>query len=250
MANDNQGILKSLTLSFNHPIHPRQIQNWRGAFIQMAGWEDELFHNHNNSQEKNGYHYRYPLIQYRVVNGKAAIFAINEGVEALQKVLSKNDWEIEWGGSKKNLQIEDLQMNEHYLRTKKEWKKYRLNKWLALNQKNYELWQNCQGIRARIDLLENILGSNLVSLCKGLNYRPDERIEVQIEEILHQDTVKLHETKVLCFTIIYSSNFLLPAGIGIGKGVALGFGNQMPLRTRIQQRVSNSQHQVSKIKQP
>jgi hypothetical protein len=146
--------------------------------------------------------------------------------------LSKNDWEIDWEGSKKQLQIEDLQMNEHYLRVKKEPVKYKLNRWVALNQKNFDLWKACNGIRERIDLLEKILGANLISFCKGMGYRLTEHINVQIEEILHQDKVQLHGNNLLAFTIIYSTNFLLPNDIGIGKGVALGFGNQRPLSRR------------------
>lgn len=229
----SNNLIKSLTLSFNLPIYPRQIQNWRGAFLEMAGWEDELFHNHANSQSGNGYHYRYPLIQYRVQQGKAAIYAINDGVVAVQKVLAQNDWVLNWQKEKVNLQIEDLRMNEHYLRTTQDLKKYKLFKWLALNQQNFEKWQACDGLKERVDLLERILGSNLVSLCKGLNWRPEVRIEVQIEEIRNSKPIKLHGTSLLAFDIIYKTNVLLPAGIAIGKGVAHGFGWQVPHRKRL-----------------
>lgn len=225
--------ISSLFISFNLPIYPRQIQNWRGAFIEMAGWEDELFHNHANSQAGNGYHYRYPLVQYRMQKGKAAIFAINEGVVAVQKVLAQNDWVLNWQKEKVDLQIEDLRMNEHYLRTTTDLKKYKLFKWLALNQQNFEKWQACDGLKERVDLLEQILGSNLVSLCKGLNWRPDVRIEVKIEEIRNSRPIKLHSTSLLAFDIIYKTNVLLPAGIAIGKGVSHGFGWQVPHRKRI-----------------
>lgn len=231
-SNQKSGSIRSLTLSFNLPIYPRQIQNWRGAFLQMAGWEDELFHNHKNSQDKNGYHYRYPLIQYRIQKGKAAIFAINDGVAALQKVLAKNDWVLEWQGEKVNLQIEDLRMNEHYLRTTKTDKKYKLFKWLALNQQNFEKWEACDGLKERVDLLEQILGSNLISLCKGLNWRPSQRIEVTIEEIRHSMPIKLHRASLLAFDIVYRTNVLLPEGIAIGKGVSHGFGWQVAHKKR------------------
>ncbi len=229
---DNNTPFRSLTLQFDLDIYPRQIKNWRGAFLQMAGWQDELFHNHANSQEANNYHYRYPLIHYRYEKGKAAIFAINEGVAALQKVLAQNNWEIEWQGEKKTLQIEDLRMNEHYFRMLNDPKEYRLYKWLALNQENYARWQHCRNLKERIALLERILGSNIISLFKGLNWRPDERIEVNIQEIRNSQMVQFHGQKLLALDIIYDANVLLPAGIGIGKGVSLGFGWQMPRKTR------------------
>ncbi len=231
---EDESPIRSLILSFHLPLYPRQIPQWRGAFIQMAGWEDDLFHNHRNSQEANEFHYRYPLIQYRVQRGKTTIFAINEGVEALQKVLADKDWILDWQGEKVHLQIEDLRMNEHYFRTLATPKRYKLFKWLALNQENYEKWQQCKGLKERVDLLERILGSNLIALFKGLDWRPAERIEVNIEEVRHSELVRLHEASLLAFNIVYSTNVLLPPGIAIGKGVSHGFGWQMPDRKRHQ----------------
>lgn len=226
--------LQTLHLTFSHRIFSREIPNWRGAFIEMAGWEDDLFHNHQNSQERDGYLYRYPLVQYRFYKGRAGLFALNEGVEAIQKVLTTSDWMLNWEGQKVYLQVEDLKMNEYKLKIIPDRKPYKLFKWLALNQDNYEKWQACKGIKARIDLLERILGSNLISLCKGLNWRPEERIEVNIQEIRHTEMVRYHETKLLSFNIVYDTNVLLPPGIAIGKGVSHGFGWQMPVRKRME----------------
>ena len=182
--------LRLLTLSFNLPLTSRQLPHWRGAFVEMAGWQDDLFHNHNNKgvgvngqdseaatalsedgplteshrqqpplsaaaeNRSLSYHHRYPLIQYRVRNGKAAIFAINEGVEALQQVLAQSDWRLNWQGNIETLQVEDLGMNEHYFRLLAEPTTYRLQQWLALNQENYREWQGCKNYFERGALLQ------------------------------------------------------------------------------------------------
>lgn len=216
---------KSLLITFNLPIYTRQIRNWRGAFIEMAGWEDTLFHNHKSKDE---YHYRYPKIQYRVKGGKAAIFAIGDGVQALQQILATSNWQINWNGEVRSLQIEDLRMNEHYIRMLPEPKTYKLYKWLALNKENHARWQACEGIIERIALLEKLLGNHLVAGLWGLDYEPSERVVVKLQEIRHTQPVRYHEAKLLAFDIVFTSNILLPSGMAIGKGVSHGFGWTVP----------------------
>jgi len=159
----------------------------------MAGWEDELFHNHSNEEsgvrdQESGryyYHHRYPLIQYRVRRGKATLFAINEGVEALQQVLADNEWELNWQGKTETLQVEDLEMNEHYFRMLPQPKEYRLKQWLALNQESYRQWQDCKGLLERAQLLQRKIENHLVGLFKGLQWDWPERFEVQLQNIDH-----------------------------------------------------------------
>lgn len=232
---DKDIAIRTLMLSFNFPLYNGQITQWRGAFIQMAGWKDELFHNHDNSKQSpsnNKYHYRYPLVQYRTFKGKAAIFAINEGVVALQKVLHEKQWEIVWGGKNKSLQVEDLRMNTHYLRMTKDNKKYKLYNWLALNEQGYEEWQNCNGAFERISLLQRKLQNHLIGCFKGLGWNWPERIEVTIEFPNRRFPVNYHGIKLMAFDIEFTTNVLLPNRIAIGKGVSHGFGWIVPQRTK------------------
>lgn len=129
------------------------------------------------------FHYRYPLIQYRVRYKKAAIFALGEGVQALQKVLATSDWQINWQGKPKTLQVEDLRMYATFIKTTPQLQTYKLYKWLALNQKNYALWQQCNGLIKRIQLLENVLRGHLLVALWGMGWREDVPIEVCIQEM-------------------------------------------------------------------
>jgi hypothetical protein len=220
---------KTLTLSFNLPIYPRQIKNWRGAFLQMAGWEDEVFHNHDNGAGKGDYHYRYPQIQYRIKNGKAAIFAINEGIPAIQKILATTDWKIEWEGESRSLQIEDLRMNEHYFRLVNKPKEYRVHKWMALTEKNYEKWQACDSYVARVQMIEKLLTNHLLQGLWGMGWASKERIQTNLLIINQISPVPYHRTQLLAFDVVFSSNVLIPSGMGIGKAVSHGFGVIYPL---------------------
>ena len=78
--------LQTLSLTLSHRIRPHEIPRWRGAFLEMVGWEEELFHNHNNrevkgqkvfstttlSKAKN--HHRYPLMASASDDGTVHIF--------------------------------------------------------------------------------------------------------------------------------------------------------------------------------
>lgn len=239
---------KTLTISFNLPIYPRQIKNWRGAFLQMAGWEDEQFHNHNNDPAKKAdFHYRYPQIQYRIKDGKAAIFAINEGIPAIQKILATSDWNIEWEGKKRSLQIEDLRMNEHYIRTTTAPQKYRSHKWMALTEKNFEKWQACNSYLERVQLIEKLLTNHLLQGLWGMGWDSKERIQTNLLIINQILPVPYHQTKLLAFDIEFSTNILIPSGMAMGKAVSHGFGVIYPASKKQQRKLVEEHYKVEKL---
>lgn len=232
MAPNNQPehrLIKVLSITFNHSIYSRQLAQWRGAFIEMAGLDNDFFHNHKGAEE---YHYRYPLIHYRLWKGKAGITAFNEGVDAIQQALSANAWEINWEGKPMLLSIEDMRLNEHYLRTIATPKQYQLFKWLALNQENYERWRQCRSLMERAALLENILTGQILGFCDAMGYRLPERLEANLQYLNFMQQVRHHGNPILAFNITYSANVLLPSGMALGKGVSHGFGWQVPARQK------------------
>lgn len=264
METPSNPLIRTLQVSFDLPIFPRQIPQWRGAFVEFAGIENDLFHNHKNdefdlktelemmeasdpsqistSQEpvasstppillsSSTYHYRYPLIHYRMKRNHAAIFAINDGIEALQATLSSRSWRINWEGEPRQLQITGMEMNEYYLRMLARPKTYRLYKWLALNEENYKAWLACDNLVERIQLLERILNSHLLAFARSVGWRLPERLEVSIQNIQQVSKVRCHNTPLLAFNVTYTANALLPPHIALGKAVSHGFGWQRPIR--------------------
>ena len=224
-------LIKCLLVSFDLPLHPAQIPQWRGAFIEMAGREYEAFHNHDNHREaaeqdraKEYFHYRYPLIQYRMFGGNAAIFAINEGVEQLEKVLVEKEWEINWQGSSRSLNVESVKTSEHLLKMLSTPKTYRIKKWIALNQKNYQEWLRCDGIIEEVHLLERILATNILMTCNSFNWKLPEHLTVRILKRHKEQWVRCHGDRVLAFTLSFKANLYLPPLLATGKSVSLGFG--------------------------
>lgn len=297
--------IRTLSLSFDLPIAHRQLPQWRGAFAELAGVENDLFHNHKNAfqlempdagyqmpdalQRSNSaysfvpqpeneaysaisqvkstgqnqtdteslhspippspyspippsphpptYHYRYPLIQYRAQKGNASIFAINEGIEAVQGVLSSRNWQINWEGAPRPLLITGMQMQEYDLRLLPRPKAYQLYRWLALNEENYARWQQCDSLVARITLLERILASQILAFAGSVGWRVPERVEVRLQNLGATQKVYCHGMPLLAFDVSYTANVLLPPHIALGKGVSHGFGWQVP------QTVGNNQRQ-------
>jgi len=235
ISSQEEHTLQLLFIAFNLPLSAKEIPQWRGAVIELMGLynSDELFHNHNNNITANTpphspppstYHYRYPLIQYRVHKKHAAILAINQGVDALQEHISNTDWEMKWKGERIELKIEDIISTKHQFKLLPTEKTYQLHKWLALNQDNYVKWQACKNYIERIALLERILTAHLLALFKSFGWWLSEKLQVQLQDMDQKQWIKIHDAPMLAFNISFSANVDLPLGIAIGKSVSLGFG--------------------------
>lgn len=218
--------LRTLLLQFNLPLYTRQLPQWRGAFIEMAGWTDDRFHNHRN--DRGDLRYRYPLIQYRVRRRKAALFAVNEGVEALQGVLASSDWQLPWRGQTQPLMVEDLRMQEHELTLTDRPRTYKLYKYLALNNENFERWRRADGLIERTQLLERVLRGHLLSCMWGLGWAGDQPVQVRILEMRKTQYVPFKGRQQLAFDLVYTANVALPPQIALGRVVSHGFGWQAP----------------------
>lgn len=221
-----QNTIRILQVTFDLALHPKQIGRWRGAFVEMGGRTEDFFHNH----KEDNYFYRYPLIQYRINRGKAMILAINEGVEALQRVLANNKWELNWDGELLPLRIEDLKMREAHFQMLPTPKLYVVEDWLALNDANYKLWNEAPNLIARIRLLEKLLANQLLGVCKALNFQLPERLEVNIQDLRKNRKLTLHGIGRIAFNLQFDANIFLPPGLAFGNGVSHGFGRQYPFR--------------------
>lgn len=221
MQNNNSLTVRTLLISFNLPIWGKEISQWRGAFLEMAGWQEDLCHNH---LANDGYHYRYPLVQYRVQRGKASLFAMNEGVEALQRVLSTRDWQLRWQNEPQLLVIEDLDVQEHHLKLLDKKKRFRLRHWMALNAENYQKWLTSETIVQKMMLLQKLLENHVMAAIWGLGYQPAARVEVNLLDVERMKPVMYHNTKLLAFDVVFETNVLLARGMGVGKGISHGFG--------------------------
>ncbi|MEZ4885614.1 MAG: CRISPR-associated endonuclease Cas6 [Chitinophagales bacterium] len=217
--------LKYMSLGFDVPLMHKEIGQFRGAVVSLIGREYEEFHNHNNQEDgKGGFYYRYPVIQYRVRQGKASIYAVGEGLHFLQPLLLNMGKEVQIGDRRVKLAIDDLYANEWDLRLTKERETYRLNRWLALNQENYLRYKRMGGMVERAETLERVLVNHIVSFAKSVAWQWEDRLEVRLRKIHGVRKVDYHRSHLMAFDVEWDGNVSLPSGLGLGKSVSHGFG--------------------------
>lgn len=222
--------LKITRLRFhNIQLKGRDAHKLRGYFASKFP-ENTRLHNHDSQQ---GFVYRYPLVQYKVIDALPTAIGIQAGADDLtQLFLGMHE-----------LIIEDrvFPLHEKEIRTTYEELGYCaspityqfLTPWLGLNQKNFLIYRNADA-QARQVLLQRILVGNLLSLAKSLDLRlaPDQRIVVDQVHLL-SESVTYKDRDMLAFRGSFRANFRVPALLGLGKSPARGFGTLAPFRGEV-----------------
>ncbi|MCC6412764.1 MAG: hypothetical protein IT270_13955 [Saprospiraceae bacterium] len=218
--------LHILSLNLDIPTHRNEIGAFRSRVAEAVGFEQTLFHNHKDGAADK-YHYRYPLIQYKVQGGKAMIVGLGAGAQALRnlidpgKMLFADSLPVAgWKESSEQAGIID------------QLKTYSIWQWLPLNQENYQRWLENEDPDFRTDLLERILAAHLLAFCEGIGYTvPRPRgLHVSIESIGEPRAAKLHDFKVLSFDARFQCNLQIPNHVGIGRASSHGFGSLVGVR--------------------
>ncbi len=214
--------VRYLVVQFDTAIRPWELSAFRGAIARKAGWEHELFHNHDNAS--GGFHYRIPLIQYKQERGRALMLCLNEGIEELQHFFGRPDWTLELNGRTAPIRIAHLQVKQYSLTVTQPPRRYHIRHWIALSQDNYRVYQALGNLVERLYFLQQILRNQIVALYDQLHALPEERIEVHIQNLKDERWVSYKGVKVLAFSIEFLSNAILPDYLGIGKGASVGWG--------------------------
>lgn len=213
--------LKTLTIKFDTQLVENEIQRFRGAIIKLLPPKEVLFHNHIN----DGYRYAYPLIQYKRLNNKAALFCIGEGVENIGVFFASNNFNVRIGNKRHCLQIEEVNAKLVDIACDTEQiYSYQLTNWLPLNEENYSQFTQTSDTEEQLIMLQRILTGNILSMLKGLGIRVEQRVEVHIKHLEERPNVIFKGVKLYCANISFDSNVLLPQHVGLGKHASVGFG--------------------------
>lgn len=190
------------------------------SYIANKFIEDSFLHNH----EENGKQiYRYPIVQYKVMNGNPLLIGIKDGIDSLWNIFDELS-ELKLNNNKHEIFDKKSLLKQVYLGISDNQIQYSfLTPWLALNEKNYEKYQMFGNWTKRKELLEKILIGNIISMSKGLGYTVPEPIKVSIGNLKEIPT-SLKGTPMLGFLGTFSVNFEIPDYWGIGKSVSRGFG--------------------------
>ena len=229
--------IKILQIQFTLPLYHRQISQWRGAIIEWAGREHHLFHNHKKGKDR---YFRYPLIQYGVHQGKAAILAINEGADQLEALLSQKEWQINWQGIPRPLEVDKATLDWPMVQLTSEPHRYRLQHWLPLSQANYQWWQTeAANLKERVAKLERILLSHVLTFATGIQWQIPGTIDLSIQNIRRTKQLRFHGTPMLAIDLTFDTNLVLPPNIRLGRVVSHGFGELQPIKKFIENNKNN-----------
>ncbi|MFN8394031.1 MAG: CRISPR-associated endonuclease Cas6 [Bacteroidia bacterium] len=210
-----------LRVEFGMELSPPDIPLFRGAMGERMGHAEHLFHNHDADGAEI---YRYPLIQYKSIRGKAAIVALNEGADAMQRYFSQPERRLTVDGKTHEMTVDDLRMNQVVLRTWNQQFHYRIQNWLALQDEPYKEYLATNSLARRATILEKRLTNTILTMARGLDWWVAEPIEVSIAQYWEGRSIRHKDVRFLAFNAEFSTNVFLPDYIGLGKGVAFGFG--------------------------
>jgi hypothetical protein len=205
----------------------RDAHKLRGYFGTLFKEHSPLLHNHF---EDGSLRYKYPLVQYKVINEVPMLVGLNEGAHLLTELFLKVK-ELNINGQTYTLHQKNLDhfhldvgLSPHLIT-------YRFaSLWMALNQENYNRYRNLVRADEKQTMLATILKNNLLSFFKGVNVWLEG--PVTATGIFQEHTTKFKDQSMLAFSGEFSANVLLPRFIGIGKAVARGFGTVVEVNNR------------------
>jgi len=211
-------ILK-MSFALGSVLNKREAEKIRG-FLGNLFWDNPYAHQH---AQDGTLLYRYPRIQYKVINGLCLLIGFNEGLEIAKKAFYNLN-SVNLDGDLKEVISRGLESYTESFKVSNSGIIYTfLTPWLALNEKNYEAYQKTGNPAQRKKQLENILAANLISISKSLGYTVPAPINTHILKLKEVPT-SLKSTPMLGFLGTFSVNFEIPDYWGIGKSVSRGFG--------------------------
>lgn len=221
--------MKISTLKLNHvPLNPTQIHKLRGYVGHMFK-DYDLIHNHDLKTGKQIY--RYPLIQFKLIEKTPVILAVTDkAIEIFTEIFMKLD-EIRIDDATIPVHEKDLQVETADFGYADETFMYKfVSPWIGLNQNNYQKYA-MTGTRAdKTAILKRSMTGNILSMAKGLGCWLEKDQQIKLDLQLKEKPVTLKGKTMIGFTGIFKTNFIIPDYLGIGKSVSRGFGTVKTMR--------------------
>lgn len=205
----------TLTLTSTRPIKESGAQ-LRGFFATKFN-EYSLLHQHNADK----FIYRYPMVQYKMIDRTPTVIGINEGAEVLKEIYDGYE-KITLNGNEYKIVEREITYKEENFGISEKLIKYEfIAPWFALNQENFRKYLSFDK-EQQVELLNKNLIGNILSMSKSLNYQVPEKIKCYTE--LKSRNSSLKGNDIIAFKGSFITNFLIPNYFGLGKSVSRGFG--------------------------
>ncbi len=212
-------LIGKLILETTEYLEFEQTHLFRG-YIGNTFPQYELLHNHQN--ETQGLRYRYPLIQYKIIQGTAMIVGIGEqAIQVLQNIFPFIK-RLVMHGHTLIVQNKNLEIEHGVFGISPEERRYVfITPSILLNSENYQVAKKSDEA-TQIQILQKCLQSNLLSISKGLGYTVPSRIYAKYDLTLQK--VCLKGESMIGFLGNFAVNFYIPDFLGIGKSSSRGYG--------------------------
>lgn len=217
-----------VSVIFNIPIRYEELPLLRGAVVKTTNFSNDLFHNHGD----DGVIYRYPLIQYKKIRGKAALVCLEHGTEAVYDFFSQTDWSLNLGERRELLRVERIKSFRFTTGVWDQQYNYRLTNWLPLNQENYQKYHQSLRLAEKTAILEKVLTGNILTFLEGVGLKQDKAVVAAIRHINREKVLRYRGHLMQSYDIQFSANVTLPSYISLGKGSSVGYGVILSERLR------------------
>lgn len=202
-------------------LRASQIHKFRG-FVGNIFKDHDLIHNHDLKTGKPIY--RYPLIQFKLIDKTCAIIAITDrAVNIFSEIFMKLDKivieDTVISVFEKELKIEEVEFGYSDEIFMYEF----VSPWIGLNQKNF-IKYNEASREEKNEMLKRVMTGNILSMAKYLDCWLSKDQKIKIDHKLKETKVNLKGKSMTGFNGILKTNFCLPDYLGIGKSVSRGFG--------------------------
>ncbi|SMD45360.1 hypothetical protein SAMN00777080_4009 [Aquiflexum balticum DSM 16537] len=210
-----------LTTTIRFPeinLQTRDAHKLRGYFGEYFKEHSPLLHNH---YEDGSSKYRYPLVQYKVIDHVPVLLGFNEGAELLTSLFLKIK-EMDISGTTYPVYSKNISQQQVEAGVMEDLLSYKFsNYWMALNSDNYKTYLQSNPEQQQT-LLNQILRNNLLSFFKGVGIWVDGKIMVKGN--FTPKTSNFKDQKMVVFEGNFVANVALPELAGLGKSVSRGFG--------------------------
>ena len=218
--------IRVVVATFKNKISQEEIPFFRGSIIRLSD-NASFFHNH----QEEGFRYAYPLVQYKRIDGHAAVLGINEGGEAIEELFKDRvRYECQLGNRQVEMELIGIRSEKVSIHCMEQDHIYSIKGWLPLNRENYRSYLSADGLAAQIAMLERILIGNILSFAKGLGVFFEIPVRCRIFQLENEKSFNYKNVGLLSFSAKFRTNVSLPAYIGLGKSVSINNGVVTPIK--------------------
>ncbi|MBN7818085.1 CRISPR-associated endonuclease Cas6 [Algoriphagus pacificus] len=199
----------------------RDAHKLRGYFGNLFKEHSPILHNH---YEDGSLRYRYPSVQYKVLNGVPTLIGIGEGGSLLPQLFLKIR-EITLDGNTYPVSSKNIQHNQQEIGFSEELQSYSFETlWMALNQENHRNYLKLTCLTEKKKMLNTIIVGHVLSLFSNMDIILDADQRLMAMTQLHEKTTKFKDNTMIAFAGDFVINAHIPEGLGLGKSVSRGFG--------------------------